>query len=326
MPADLLRHTLRLAIATFLTAAIAHRFHTVAYAWYPLLAVVIVVDDNTDQSFQAATSRILGTILGGLITFLVHTILGGWIGVLVSMLLLVPVLRILGWQNALGTGALVSLMFLMIPSHEELNWHYVWQRTLDTALGCGIAIGVSLLLWPRNGARELLRLEAGLRATLLAQSRAYRRWLQGLTSRPEPLPQEPIAQTLLTMEGLLARELRGPHAQGLQRQRWSQRLRLWDRVHHHWCAWETLLLNLPGLQPDGASPADGNQDPLAHSVATVETLLAGTSAPETSTALQGWQALAERRQLPLLLLLALEEEQRPLAASLATLRLLAPWQ
>ncbi|MEB3325365.1 MAG: FUSC family protein, partial [Cyanobacteriota bacterium] len=245
MPADLLRHTLRLAIATFLTAAIAHRFHTVAYAWYPLLAVVIVVDDNTDQSFQAATSRILGTILGGLITFLVHTILGGWIGVLVSMLLLVPVLRILGWQNALGTGALVSLMFLMIPSHEELNWHYVWQRTLDTALGCGIAIGVSLLLWPRNGARELLRLEAGLRATLLAQSRAYRRWLQGLTSRPEPLPQEPIAQTLLTMEGLLARELRGPHAQCLQRQRWSQRLRLWDRVHHHWCAWETLLLNLP---------------------------------------------------------------------------------
>lgn len=326
MSADLLRQTLRMAIAAFLTAAIAHRFDAVAYVWYPLLAVIIVIDDNADQSFKAATTRILGTILGGLITFLVHTILGGWIGVLVSMLLMVPVLRILGWQNALGTAALVSLMFLMIPSHEELNWQYVWQRSLDTALGCAIAIGVSLLLWPRNGARELLRLEAGLRATLLAQSRAYRRWLEGQSSRPEPLPREPLSQSLLAMEGLLARELRGPHAQDLERQRWSERLRLWDQAHQHWCAWETLLLNLPGLQPNAAPPADATQDPLTRSLANVETLLAGAPAPETGTAPQGWQALAERRQLPLLLLLALDEEQRPLAASLATLRLLAPWQ
>lgn len=324
MPADLLRQTLRLAIATFLTAAIVHRFGAVAYAWYPLLAVVIVIDDNTDQSFHAASTRIFGTILGGLITFLVHTIIGGWIGVLVAMLLMVPVLRILGWQNALSTGALVSLMFLMIPSHAELNWDYVWHRSLDTALGCGIAIAVSLLLWPRNGARELLRLETGLRSTLLAQIQAYGRWLQGLGSRPEPLPQEPLAQTLLTMEDLLARDLRGPHAQDLQRQRWSQRLRLWDRVQHHWCAWETLLLQLPGLQPEPAPPADGSPDPLAQAVAAMETLLAGAPAPETSTASKGWQALAERRQLPLLVLLALEEEQRPLAASLATLRLMAP--
>ncbi|MEY4352281.1 MAG: hypothetical protein RLZZ609_522 [Cyanobacteriota bacterium] len=324
MPPDLLRHSLRLAIATFLTAAIAHRFDSVANAWYPLLAVVVVIDDNAEHSFQAACSRILGTILGGLITFLVHTILMGWIGVLVSLLLMVPVLRMLGWQSSLSTAALVSLMFLMIPSHEALNWVYVWQRSLDTALGCAIGIAVSLLLWPRNGARELLQLEASMRSTLLAQSQAYRRWLQGLNCRPEPLAREPLTQTLLTMEGLLARELRGPHAQGLQRQRWSQRLRLWERVHHHWSAWETLLVNLPGLQPEASPPAEGTEDLLAHSVAALETLLAGDPALATSSVPQGWQALAERRELPLLMLLALEEEQRPLAASLATLRLVAP--
>ncbi|MFM7235226.1 MAG: FUSC family protein [Cyanobium sp.] len=325
MPNDLVRQTLRLAIAIFITAAIAHRFGRIAYAWYPLLAVVVVIDDNIDQSFKAAGGRICGTILGGLITFLVHTILGGWIGVLVSLVLMVPVLRVLGWQSSLSTAALVSLMFLMIPRHEELNWDYVFQRSLDTALGCAIAIGVSLLLWPRNGASELLRLERSLRGTLLAQSHAHREWLQGRSGRPDPLPQEPLAAMLLAMERLLARELRGPHAQSLQRQRWPQRLRLWERVQHHWVGWESLLLNLPAVKAVSSPVEDGGQqDPLTTSVSTVETLLAGEPSPAANNAPQHWQALAEQQQLPLLMLLALAEEQRPLVASLATLRLVAP--
>lgn len=318
MTPDLLRQSLRLAIAAFLTAAIAIRFNAIAYVWYPLTAVVVVVDDNTDQSLKSALTRIVGTILGGLITFLVHSILGGWIGVLVSLLLMVPVLRVLGLENALSMAALVSLMFLMIPTHEELNWDYVFQRSLDTALGCAIAIGVGLVLWPRNGIRELLRLEGGLRATLQAQSQAHRQWLQGLGNRPEPLRPEPLAATLQTMEQLVAREQRGPHAQRLQQQRWRQRLRLWDRVQHHWCAWETLLLNLPGLEPQSGL------DPLAAAVAEVNGLLAGTPAEPPDPNPSRWQALALHRQVPLLMLLAFAEEQRPLAASLNTLRLVAP--
>ena len=324
MPNDLLRQSLRLAIAAFLTAAIATRFSSIAYVWYPLTAVVVVVDDNTEQSLKAAIGRIIGTFLGGLITFVVHTILGGWIGVLVSMLLMVPILRVLGLQSSLGTAALVSLMFLMIPKHEELNWDYAFQRSLDTAIGCAIAIGVGLLLWPRQGAQELHTLEAGLRSTLLAQSRAHRRWLQGLASQPEPLASERLAQAVLSMEQLLARELRGPHARRLRQQRWPQRLKLWERVQQHWCAWEGLLLNLPS-RPPGPSPApEGQEDPLQSSVIAVETLLSGASAPAAHPAPSIWQGLAARRNLPLLVLLALAEEQRPLAASLSTLRLVAP--
>lgn len=325
MPNDLVRQSLRLAIAAFLTAAIAMRFNTIAYVWYPLTAVVVVVDDNTDQSLKTAITRIVGTILGGLITFQVHTILGGWIGVLVSLLLMTPVLRVLGLQSSLSTAALVSLMFLMIPKHEELNWDYVFQRSLDTGVGCAIAISVGLVLWPRSGAAELLRLEARLRSSLHAQSQAHRRWLQGEGGRPAPLPREPIAQTLVAMEHLLARELRGPHAEHLQRQRWRQRLSLWDRVHHHWAAWETLLLNLPGLEPETQHFEGPTTDLLEDSVTAVETLLAGDPAEEPCPAASSnWQALAEQRHLPLLMLLAFAEEQRPLAASLSTLRLVAP--
>lgn len=324
MTPDLLRQSLRLAIAAFLTAAIATRFDTIAYVWYPLTAVVVVVDDNTDQSLKMALNRIVGTLLGGLITFLVHSILGGWIGVLVSLLLMVPVLRLLGLESSISTAALVSLMFLMIPKHEELNWDYVFQRSLDTAIGCAIAIGVGLVLWPRNGTRELLRLEAGLRSTLETQSQAHHQWLQGLRNRPEPLRPEPLAATLHTMEQLVARELRGPHAKQLQQQRWRQRLRLWDRVQHHWCAWETLLLNLPGLEPQSIAASPSPPDALHAAITEVQGLLAGTPAEQPDPGPSRWQALALQRRLPLLMLLAFAEEQRPLAASLNTLRLVAP--
>jgi hypothetical protein len=153
--AELLRNTLKLATAAFLTAAIAVWTDRIAYVWYPVLAVVIVVDDNDDHTLQAATGRIMGTILGGLITFLVHTVLSGWIGVLVSMLLMVPMLQLLGWQSALGTAGITSIMFLMIPTHVALNWDYVFNRGLDTVVGCLVGIGVGLLFWPRNARSQM---------------------------------------------------------------------------------------------------------------------------------------------------------------------------
>ncbi|MFY7949821.1 MAG: oligosaccharide flippase family protein, partial [Gemmatimonas sp.] len=48
---------------------------------------------------------------------------------LVSLVLMIPVLQGLGWQSALGTASLISIMFLMIPSHVALNWDYVFNRT-----------------------------------------------------------------------------------------------------------------------------------------------------------------------------------------------------
>jgi uncharacterized membrane protein YgaE (UPF0421/DUF939 family) len=122
--AALLRNSLKLAVAAFITAALAVHFDRIQYIWYPLMAVVIVVDDNDDHTMAAASSRILGTVLGGLITFLVHTMLGGWIGVMVSLLVMIPVLQLLRWQSALGTAGLTAVMFLMIPGHALLNWDY----------------------------------------------------------------------------------------------------------------------------------------------------------------------------------------------------------
>ncbi len=329
MQSALLRNSLRLGVAAFLTAALSLWFERIAYVWYPMLAVVTVMEDGDDLSLRAARVRVLGTITGGLVTFLVHTMLSGWPGVLVSLLLMLPLLRWLGWQSAAGTATLVSLMFLMIPSHVALNWDYVFNRTLDTAVGCVIAIVVGLLFWPRRGFDRLMRLEAGLRQGYATQLEQQRNWIEGRGVRPKPLAPASLSRDLVAMEQLLAQEHRGPHGQRLQRLHWPQRLQLWGAVQHHWVQWERLLGGLPDrLGPDaratdaGADDA-GADDPLRTGMARMEALLRGEALPVLAPDPGPWQALARRRSLPLLPLLALAQEQRPLLASLRSLSLVA---
>jgi uncharacterized membrane protein YgaE (UPF0421/DUF939 family) len=314
---QLLRNSLKLFVAALLTAAIALWTERIQFAWYPLLAVVMVVDDNDDHTLQAASGRILGTVAGGLITFLVHTILGGWIGVLVSMLVMIPVLQLLGWQSALNTASLVAVMFLMLPGHTALGWDYVFNRALDTVVGCIVAILVGRLFWPQNSSSELKAADGRLRYALKTQLQAYSDWLAQRRSRPDPLNTAPLTNDLQRIEQLVAQERKGPRHQALKRSGWEQRLRLWQLAHFHWIAWERLMAGLPEQQSLKA-------DPLRHAVGELQRQLSEDPTPTPPRQPQRWQQLAQQLQLPLLPLLALAEEGRPLHACLGGLNRMAP--
>lgn len=315
--AGLIRNSLKLFVAVFITAAIASWTERIQFLWYPLMAVVIVVDDNDDHTLQAATSRILGTVMGGLITFLVHTLLSGWIGVLVSLLVMIPVLQRLGWQSALGTAGLTAVMFLMIPSHASLNWDYVFNRGLDTVVGCVVALLVGLLFWPHSSNNELTAADRRLRRSLQTQLQAYSDWLGHRRSRPPPLDPAPLTNDLQRMEQLVARERSGPRHQALKRNGWEQRLRLWQLAHFHWIAWERLMAGLPE-QPSLMA------DPLRHAVGELQRQFSEDPTPTPRRQPERWQQLAQQLQLPLLPLLALAEEARPLHACLGGLNRMAP--
>ena len=338
----LLRNALKIGIATFLTAAIAIWCERISYVWYSLMAVVFVVDDNDAQTVQAASARLLGTVAGGLITFLVHTILSGWMGVMVSYLLILPVLRLAGWQSASGVATLVSLMFLMIPTHAELNWDYVFNRGLDTLLGSVVALGVGLLLWPRNQAARLEAIPLAMRAQMAVQVGAYQRWLSGQATRPDPLAPAQLTAQLVELESLLQQQLHGPESGRLRRQYWPQRQLLWQHLQHHWIQWERMLLLLPDIWPPapaavpGASPQ--GPDPCAASLATLEQVLKREPASRRqpsfdrlgvplvnqgdSSQAEAWRRLAGQLGQPQLLMLAIAEELRPLLASLRSLNLI----
>ena len=306
---ELLRKSLKLAVAVFITAAVAMHFQRIEFIWYPLLAVVVVVDDNDEQTVKAARARILGTVVGGLVTFLVHTVAGGWMGVMLSILLMVPVLRALGWQSGLSTGALVSVMFLMLPEHEQLNWDYVFNRAIDTSVGCAIALVVGLLFWPRNRLRELALAEQGQLQRLAQQVAAYRQWLDDHGPRPTPLEPVSLSRTLVRMDQWVQLEQSGPRRPWLQRQRWRQRLLVWRTVQHHWVQWERLLRD--------AVPSDA----MGASLHQLQLVLEQQQQPDLHQAIEPWQRAAEQSPRPLPLL-AIAEELQPLLAALGTIRLM----
>lgn len=312
MKALLLRNSLKMATAIFITTALAEHFDHIQYVYYSLTGTLFAVDDNDDQTWKAGASRILGTIVGGLITFWVHTIASGWGGVLLSLLFMIPVLRILGWSSGLGTAATICLMFLMIPSHTALNWDYVFNRTIDTALGCAVGIGTNVLFWPKNRPAELQAIETSLQARLLNQIQAYRGWMTDQKPRPEPLAPAQFSVSLQRMQQLVTMEQTGPAAHQLNRRRWPQRLMLWQQVGLHWVQWERLV-----AASDLPTPMEIDH-PLRRGLEGMANLLMGQRAGAPATS-RDWNALAQPSGRPLLLLLALAEELKPLQANLRSL-------
>lgn len=235
-----------------ITASIALWCQRIEFVWYPLLAVIFVVDDNDELTLKAARSRLFGTVAGGLVAFLVHTICQGWPAVLLSLLITVPLLRLLGWQGGLSTAATITLLFLLVPRYSALNWDYVFNRSLDTSVGIVVAIGVSLLFWPRDRLARIVILDRGLHQFLDERQKLWRLWRHGHGPRPSIVNPREATGHLLELERLVGIE-RGGHArQAIRRQRWPQRLLLWHTIHHHWFQVERL----EERQPD--SPAESS--------------------------------------------------------------------
>lgn len=76
---NIVKQSLRLGISVLITCAIAQHLDRIDFVLYPVLAVIFVVDDQDERTLRAARGRILGTISGGLVVFLIHTLLSGWI-------------------------------------------------------------------------------------------------------------------------------------------------------------------------------------------------------------------------------------------------------
>jgi len=243
---NLLRQSLRLGLSVLITCAIAQHFQRITYLWYPLLAVTFVVDDQDDNSLRAARGRILGTVTGGLVTFVVHTILSGWIGILVSLLISIPLLRRLGWSSGLSTAAVITIMFLAIPGYSLLNWSYVFNRSVDTVVGIVVALLMGRLFWPKNRLARMQELSDGLVAILHRRLKAHSAAFQGQGPAPEPIDSEAITRSLLELQRLInVEESLGPrHIQRLRQRRWPQRMSLLRCLQVRWLLVERLLERL----------------------------------------------------------------------------------
>ena len=243
---NLTKQSLRLGLSIFITCAIAQHFDRISFVFYPLLAVILVVDDQDENTLQAARGRILGTVSGGLVVFLVHTMLSGWIGIFISLLITVPLLRLLGWGSGLSTAVVITVIFLSVHGYTKLNWYYILNRSIDTLVGILVAIVISRLLWPKNRLMRMEELHQKLLHSLSTRMHQHSQSLQGLMSSPPPLQPGSITKDLLEIQRLIniEEQLGAKHMKQLSRLRWQQRMSLWRSLHAQWILMERLLDSL----------------------------------------------------------------------------------
>ncbi len=317
-----LKAAIKYGVAAAVAGSIAVACDRVMFIWYPLLAVVMCMDETETQVVAAARGRSLGTIAGGLVGFLIHPILQGWLALTVGLLLVLPLLRRLGWQAGMPTAVVLLSMLFLVVDYSVLNWIYVFNRTIDTLMGVVVAVLVSNLLWPINRLAEIQGLDQQLRRAINRRLLAIQ---QQLSSAAAPLaaakgPGPALEGTRLwrQLNQLVNDELRS-HPRGTARGlHWRQRSLLWERINHH----SLQLQRLCQLIPAGSLPA-----PWVGPSAWLEnlpSLLAPHSNPAAKVPLPARQQLAplaQQRGLPPLLLYALEDELRRLVSSAQSLAL-----
>ncbi|MEB3332001.1 MAG: aromatic acid exporter family protein [Synechococcaceae cyanobacterium] len=312
-----LRASLRTGLAALLAGAVAIDSRQVQFIWYPLLAVVMCLDETETRLLAASRARLLGTIGAGLICFLVHTVASGWIGMTVALLLVVPMLRLLGWQSSKAVAVLLCAETFMVARYARLDWSYVFGRSLDTLVGVLATLVVGLLIWPIDRPAEIRRLDGRLRALIGTRLEAIQGWLKQppAAAAGTPAPQPITASRLISqLRQLTSDELRSnPHGR-MRRQHWRQRCLLWDRINHH----SLQLQRLGLLLPAGALAAA--ETPWLE---ILPQLLQDNSgkAPAALPPRQSLVRLADSHGIPPLQLLAMEEELRGLVRSLHSLAL-----
>lgn len=178
-----LRHALRLAVLVPL-ADVLTREVGIHRGYWVSLTILVVLRPDFGGTFQRVFLRVIGTLVGLLLTSLaVHYLLGDWQpGTIVLLGVLFFGVRMAGPSNfALSSVFLAGLVVLLLslaglPAHST-----VVDRSIDTALGGAIAL-VASLLWPSW--------ERGQLAARLAELlEGYCRYLQVMTD-----PQATAAQ------------------------------------------------------------------------------------------------------------------------------------
>ena len=138
-----LQLSIRAAVSAGLAVGIAQVLE-LQFPIYALIAAVIVLDLSPSKTLKLALQRLAGTLVGAAVgAALSYVLPAGPLAIIVSILsamLLTYALRVPAAAKLAG-----YVCGIVVLSHGAHAWSYAFYRTIETLLGIGMAVLVSVV-------------------------------------------------------------------------------------------------------------------------------------------------------------------------------------
>jgi uncharacterized membrane protein YgaE (UPF0421/DUF939 family) len=142
-PITAIQSSLRTAVAAALAVAIA-QFLELEYPVYAVISAVLVMDLSPHKTRQLAVPRVLGSLLGAVVGgALSYPLPEGPLAIAVGILVAMLISYGLRMPAAAKVAGYVS--GIVVFAHGAHPWSYAYHRTMETLLGVGMAVLVSLV-------------------------------------------------------------------------------------------------------------------------------------------------------------------------------------
>jgi uncharacterized membrane protein YccC len=164
------RHALRVAIVTSAAVLVAGSLQLSRGYWVTVTAVIIL-QPYTGVTTQRAFQRVIGTVLGGILTAGLGALFHDIRAILVLSFIFAAVSVAVLPINYTAFAIFLTPTFVLLAEASAGDWHLATVRVINTLLGGALALLGARLLWP---APEWMRLPTYLAAAL----RANRNYLQ----------------------------------------------------------------------------------------------------------------------------------------------------
>jgi uncharacterized membrane protein YccC len=176
------RYALRVAVVTTLAVALGELLGLKHGYWMTITAIVIL-QPYTGVTAQRALQRVVGTVLGGLITAALGALFHDPRAILVLTFVFAATCVALLPVNYAAFSVFLTPTFVLLAEASTGDWHLASTRVVNTLLGGALALAGSRLLWPSP---EKTRLPGFMAAALRANRDYLDRVVSLFDDRSEP--------------------------------------------------------------------------------------------------------------------------------------------